>query len=78
MAMLQLKCPETGKPVDLGDVPPEANIALSLWAREVPCPHCGGKHVWASGQLGLAMQALHAAPDASRVLIDGDHASTKP
>jgi hypothetical protein len=77
MAMLQLKCPTTGRPVDLGDVPPDANIALSLWSREVPCPHCGGKHVWTSGHLALGMQALHASPDATRVLIDGDHASAK-
>jgi endogenous inhibitor of DNA gyrase (YacG/DUF329 family) len=77
MAILQLKCPETAKPVDLGDVSPDAKIALSLWSTEVPCLHCGGTHVWTSGHLGLAMQALHASPDATRVLIDGGNASAK-
>jgi hypothetical protein len=75
MAMLQLRCPETEKPVELGDVPPDAKIALSLWSREVPCPHCGRTHVWTSGHLGLAMQALHTSPHATRVVIDGDRAS---
>jgi hypothetical protein len=29
MAMAQLKCPDTGKPVDIHDVPPDALMALS-------------------------------------------------
>src|SRR3954454_2514911 len=52
MALVQLKCPETGEPVDIGDVSPR--IALmpqeaSLWVREIPCPHCGDTHRWSSG-----------------------------
>jgi hypothetical protein len=70
MAMLQLKCSETGKPVDIADCPPDAHLALSLWSRPIACPHCGKDHPWTSGHLGLAMQALQRSPEASRVLVD--------
>jgi len=30
MAVLLFKCPETGTPVDLGEVSPEAHLALSF------------------------------------------------
>jgi endogenous inhibitor of DNA gyrase (YacG/DUF329 family) len=74
MPMVQVKCPETGRPVDIGDVPREANIALSLWSRPIACPHCGKDHPWSSGHFGLAMKTLHDFPDATRVLVDGDSA----
>jgi len=35
MAVLLFKCPETGTPVDLGEVSPEAHLALSLWSRPI-------------------------------------------
>jgi hypothetical protein len=80
MAMIQLKCPETGKPLDIGDVPPDALMALSLSSRPIACPHCGKDHPWSSGHLGVAMQAIHRSPEASRVLVvnaaDGVTAST--
>lgn len=78
MAMLQLKCPETGKLVALGDVQPGANIALSLWSRPVACPHCGENHPWSSGHLALAMKALHDSPDATRVLLEDGSATALP
>jgi len=70
MAMLQLKCPATGEPVDVADCSPNANIALSLWSRPVACPHCGEDHAWTSGHLKLAMEALKEAPGASRALLE--------
>jgi hypothetical protein len=70
MAMVQLKCPETGKPIYLGEVPPDAHIAASLWSRPITCPHCGANHPWTSGHFALAMKALHDSPGATRVLVD--------
>jgi len=70
MAVLLFKCPETGTPVDLGEVSPEAHLALSLWSRPTSCPHCGNDHRWTSAHLRLAMQALQDSPQSSRVLID--------
>ena len=78
MAMVQLKCPETGKLVNIGDVPPEAGIALSLWSRPVACPHCGKEHPWSSGHFALAMKTLHNSPDATRVVVEGDSATALP
>lgn len=78
MALLQLKCPETGKLVEIADVPPEAHIALSLWSRPIACPHCGTEHPWTSGQLARAMKALHDSPGAARVLVEGDSATAVP
>jgi len=76
--MVQLKCPETGKLVDLGDVAPEAHIALSLWSRPVACPHCGKEHSWTSGQLGLAIETLRRSPKATRVLVEDGSATALP
>jgi hypothetical protein len=78
MAMVQLKCPETGKPVDIVDVPPGAALGGALSVTEIACPHCGKNHLWASGHLGLAMQALNDSPEAGRVLIEGDSATAFP
>jgi hypothetical protein len=76
--MVQLKCPETVKLVDLGDVPPEAHLARSLWSRPVACPHCGKKHSWTSWQLGLAMETLRRSPEATRVLVEDGSATALP
>jgi hypothetical protein len=73
--MVQLKCPETGKPVDILEVPPGALMALSYTVTEVTCPQCGKNHPWSSGYMGLAMQALHSSPEASRILVDGESAT---
>jgi hypothetical protein len=74
MAMVQLACPETGKPVDILDVPPGAYQGAALTVSEISCPHCGKNHLWSSGHLALAMRALHDSPKASRVLVEGDSA----
>jgi endogenous inhibitor of DNA gyrase (YacG/DUF329 family) len=71
MAILQFRCPETGAAVELGEISPDANLALSAWSRPIPCPHCGKTHAWTSGDLGQAMTALRGLPDATRVLLDG-------
>lgn len=76
MAMVQLVCLET--PVDIGDVPPGAFQAAVLSVTEISCPHCGGNHLWTSGQLGLAMRALRGSPEASRVLVEGGSATALP
>ena len=73
MAMVQLKCPETGKPIDIGDAPPErANMPTAAVhsTREVPCPHCAKRHIWSSSHMGHAMIALSDSPDATRVLVE--------
>jgi hypothetical protein len=78
MAMVQLKCPETGKSVDVGDVPPGAAMGGALLVTEIACPHCGKNHLWSSGDLGLAMRALDDFPEASRVLVYGGSATALP
>jgi hypothetical protein len=75
MAMAQLTCPETGKPVDILEVPAGAFQAAVLSSTEIPCPHCGKNHLWTSGDLGLAMRALHDSPEASRVLVEAGSAT---
>lgn len=76
--MVQLICSATGKPVDVVDVPPGAFQAAVLSVTEIRCPHCGKDHLWSSGQLGLAMRALHDSPDAGRVLVEGGSATALP
>jgi endogenous inhibitor of DNA gyrase (YacG/DUF329 family) len=81
MAMLQLKCPETGKPIDLRDArPPRPNTLYNtgLWIEEIPCPHCGETHRWTKSQWVSAKEALRDSPDAARVLIDRNSVSTLP
>jgi endogenous inhibitor of DNA gyrase (YacG/DUF329 family) len=50
MAMLQIKCPNTGQPVDTGmDMPHDAvkSGQITLTNNTVgPCPHCGESHTW--------------------------------
>jgi hypothetical protein len=75
MATVQLKCPETGKSIEMGDLAPDAAIATYAGVRPVPCPHCGKDHPWSTNHLGLAMQALQGSPEASRILVDGESAT---
>lgn len=47
MAMLQIKCPKTGKPVDTGvDVAASAYKWVQMSENAVGCPHCGKVHTW--------------------------------
>jgi endogenous inhibitor of DNA gyrase (YacG/DUF329 family) len=72
MAMVQLECPETGKPIDIGDVPPERAhlpMALVMKVEEVPCPHCGKGHRWSSSHVSQAMIVLRDSPAATRILV---------
>ena len=71
MAVLQLNCPETGRPVDLvRNAVPNGIVPLALFVREILCPHCGKSHLWTHGHLALGIQTLHDSPDATRVLLD--------
>jgi endogenous inhibitor of DNA gyrase (YacG/DUF329 family) len=73
MAMVQLKCPETGKLIDIRDVPPEyahAPMATVATHREIPCPYCGKGHIWTSSHFSHAMIALRDSPDATRVVVE--------
>lgn len=85
MAMVQLKCPETGKPIDIGDAPPERlnmPTASAKTSREIPCPHCGKGHIWTSSHLAHALMAFRDTPDATRLLVettqDGPSATALP
>jgi endogenous inhibitor of DNA gyrase (YacG/DUF329 family) len=82
--MLQLKCPRSGKPVDVQEVEPQRHnrYNTAAWGTEVPCPYCGETHQWTSGEWVSAMEALRKSPDAARVLVedtqDGPSATTLP
>jgi hypothetical protein len=71
MAKVQLKCPETGEPIDIRDLEPGAGTKAYGFSRPVACPHCGNEHAWTSGHLGEAEVALHNSPDATCVLVEG-------
>jgi endogenous inhibitor of DNA gyrase (YacG/DUF329 family) len=79
MAMLQLKCPKSGEPIDIQDVPPHFALSrhnaynASAWGTEIPCPHCAETHIWTSSEWIRALQTLRDSPKATRLLIDGDH-----
>jgi hypothetical protein len=44
--------------------------AAVLSVTEIACPHCGKKHPWSSGHMGIAMRALRNSPRARRVLVE--------
>ena len=47
MAMLEIKCPRTGKPVPTGiDASASAYPTLTIKNSRIGCPHCGGMHTW--------------------------------
>ena len=73
--MVQVKCPETGKPVDIMEVRPHSPMHADRFSKLVPCPHCGKSHTWTSGMRGLAYRTLNASPEATRVLVEGDSAT---
>jgi endogenous inhibitor of DNA gyrase (YacG/DUF329 family) len=74
MAMLQLKCPKSGQPIDIQEAaPPRHSVyTADLWGTEVPCPHCGETHLWTKSEWVRALETLRHSPDAARVLVDGD------
>ena len=72
MAIVQIKCPETGEPVDVWRYQPGGMVTADRFSRLVPCPHCGNEHAWTSHDRGLAARALESSPEASRVLVDGE------
>ena len=67
--MVQLECPETGKPIDIGEVRPDTVFAAVRFSRPLLCPHCGEDHAWTNTDMGQALQAIQRSPEASRVLV---------
>jgi hypothetical protein len=70
VALVQLKCPETGEPIDVWRHRVGAPITADAFSRMIPCPHCSGSHQWTSGDRGLAAMALQGSPDSTRVLVE--------
>lgn len=70
VAMVQLECPETGKPIDMFEYRSGMLITADLFSGAIPCPHCGGNHTWTSWYRGHAILALQRSPHASRVLVE--------
>jgi len=69
MAMVQLECPETGKPIDIGEVQPDTVFAAVHGSRPLICPNCGKDHAWTTTDMGQAQIALERSPEAGRVLV---------
>jgi predicted RNA-binding Zn-ribbon protein involved in translation (DUF1610 family) len=72
VAIVQLKCPETGKPVDVWRYNAGDLITAHAFSKPIPCPHCGKEHAWTSSDRGLAVRTLQSSPDATRVLGEGE------
>jgi endogenous inhibitor of DNA gyrase (YacG/DUF329 family) len=70
MAIVQLKCPETGKPVDVWEYRPGDLVTADLFSRLIPCPHCGQNDQWTSSERGLAAQSIERSPRPTRVLVE--------
>ena len=70
VAMVQLKCPETGEAIDLFEYRSGMAITADIFSRSIPCPHCGESHTWTSWYRGAAINALQRSPDATRVVVE--------
>jgi hypothetical protein len=70
VAMVQLKCPETGTPIDIFEYRSPGFMTADIFSRQIPCPHCGENHTWTSWYRGEAVMALQRSPHASRVLVE--------
>jgi hypothetical protein len=70
VAMVQLKCPEIGKAIDIFEYRSGMGITADLFSGPIACPHCGENHTWTNGYRGQAIQALERSPRASRVLVE--------
>lgn len=70
VAMVQLKCPKTGKPIDMLEYMSGMGIAAVIFSRPVQCPPCDESHTWTSWYLGEAIMALQRSPHASRVVVE--------
>jgi len=53
MAIVQIKCPETGKPVDVWRYQRGGIVQANIFQKLVSCPHCGKEHPWSSHDRGL-------------------------
>ena len=51
---------------------------FSFQMERISCPHCGDTHPWSSADWSNACDALCDSPDATRVLVDGQSATTFP
>ena len=70
VAMVQLQCPETGKPIDIYEYRSPGVTTADIFSRPIACPHCGESHAWTSWYRGEAVMALQRSPDATRVLVE--------
>jgi len=70
VAMVQFKCPTTGKAIDILEYRSGMGIAAVRFSKSLACPHCGDSHTWTSGHLGEAIMTLQRSPQASRVLVE--------
>ena len=70
VAMVQLACPETDKPIDIFEYRSPGFVTADIFSRSLPCPHCGGSHTWTSWYRAEAIAALQRSPHASRVLVE--------
>jgi hypothetical protein len=82
VAMVQLRCPKTGEPIDIYEYRSPGFTTSDIFSTQIPCPHCGENHTWTSWYRGEAIMALQRSPDATRVLVettqDGCSASALP
>lgn len=70
MAMVQLRCPETGEPIDIGVYEPGGPVTLDHFSKAIPCPYCGHDHQWTSSDRAFALRALRNSPRSRRVLVE--------
>lgn len=70
VAMVQLRCPETGKAIDIFEYRSGSGITADIFSTTIPCPHCGESHTWTSWYRGEAIMALQRSPHASRVVVE--------
>jgi hypothetical protein len=55
MALIMLKCPKTGKELQVGFPIPRADFDAARFERQVygPCPGCGRMHLWSKADVTL-------------------------
>jgi hypothetical protein len=70
VAMVQLKCPATGEPIDIFEYRSPGAMTADIFSTSIPCPHCGESHAWTSWYRGEAVMALQRSPHATRVLVE--------
>lgn len=70
VAMVQLRCPKTGKSIDIYEYRSPGFTTADIFSRPIVCPHCGEDHMWTSWYRGEPMMALQRSPHATRVIVE--------